>query len=164
MKRILLFILLVSFVVGCTVDKGEGTFTVDAEVTNMGNTIISIKYFIGETVIFDDISMKKSIGLLQMFREKKLKSVPLKIHIEFHTQDDGNNSSSLKYYYGANLLGESQSFDTDAIILIANANEKMFMWEYKDGHVRNDKKKPEEKEDTKKMVPIDDIKEDSGKL
>jgi hypothetical protein len=156
MKRIIagIFVGILLWTFGCTIDQGEGVFNVKAEITNIGHTILSVKYYIGETVVFDDIPMQKNTGILQMIKDSGEKVIPLKISIEFlKSNDDNSNSSSFKYYYGANFLSESQSHDLDAIILIAKENKDIFSWKMRDGSTTNDsKKEPTKIESSEKII------------
>jgi hypothetical protein len=143
MKYILPFILTV-FLFSCTIDQGEGIFNVEAEVTNIGHTTLSVKYYIGKTVVFDDIPMKKNTGILQMIKDSGDKIIPLKIVIEFKdSEDEQHNESSFKYYYGANFLSESQSHDLESIVLIAKENQEIFSWDVRDGELVKEDKKEE---------------------
>ena len=137
MKRIILviFVGILIWTLGCTIDKGKGTFYVDAEVTSIGNTMISVKYKIGDTIVFDDIVMKDNMGILAMIKDTNPKTIPLKIYIEFFTSDEPKKEGFLKYYYGANLLSESRSFEVDALVLVAKENIDIFSWEYRDSDV-----------------------------
>ncbi len=134
----MLFVACVGY--GCMVDQGDGTFEVNAQITQVGNTIMSVKYKIGETWVFDDIIMKNNMGLFGEIKKSHKHTVPLKIHIEFKVTDEPKEESALKYYYGANLLGQSQSFDTDAILLIAKQNESLFNWTVRDGKSVSEKR------------------------
>lgn len=131
------------FIFGCTVDQGEGNFDVDAEITDIGTTIISVKYKIGKTIVYDDITMKENAGILSAIKNEKPKTIPLGVSITFYSTEDGSSEkSSFKYYYGANFLTDSKSFDLDSIIRMAKANPDLFKWTYRDGvDVRNVKKK-----------------------
>jgi len=151
-------------IVGCTIDQGKGTFYVDAEITTIGHTILSIKYKIGKTIVFDDIVMKDSIGILQMIKDSKLKVIPLKIHIEFNTDSEGTESGFLKYYYGANFLAESKSFDIASLVLVAYENQDLFTWEYRNEEFLNeDKDTREEKETDSSTLKTKSAKSPSGK-
>ena len=154
---------------GCTSNQGSGIFNVNAEVTAIGHTMLSVKYYIGDTVIFDDIPMKTNTGILQMIKDSGNKTVPLKIVIEFTESDENNRSeSSFKYYYGANFLSDSLSHNLESILLIAKENQDIFSWIYRDGNLIKEMKKapePAEMESTK-LEPIDKLprKEKAEKL
>lgn len=151
---------------GCTIDSGSATLDVEAEITNIGNTILSVKYYIGDTVLFDDLIMTKNTGIFEMIKAEKMKTIPLTVHIYVnHSEDTSFNKGTIKYYYGANLLAESQSFDFESILLIAKKHTGYFEWEYLDGKsFGTNKKAPEIKSEAKKTVPLDQIKEESSKL
>jgi hypothetical protein len=146
MKRIIIgiFVGILLWTLGCTIDQGEGTFYVDAEITSIGHTMISVKYKIGETIVFDDIPMKENMGILAMIKGTNNTTIPLRIHIEFATNTENDAEGFLKYYYGANFLSESKSFDVDALILIADENEDLFTWQFKDEKQISSKKKKKE--------------------
>ena len=154
---------------GCTIDKGDGTFNIDAEITQVGNTIMSIKYKIGQTWVFDDLVMKDNMGLFAEIKKQHTDTVPLRIHIEFNTTDEPSEEGFLKYYYGANLLGESKSFDVASLVLIAKQNQELFNWDYRDEHVVNEERDEEEVEMTQKSttpekIPVKVKKEKAEKL
>jgi len=145
MKRIIvsIFFGIVLWTLGCTIDQGKGTFYVDAEITGIGHTILSVKYKIGNTLVFDDVVMKDNMGILAMIKEENPKVIPLKINIEFTTDSEGTEDGFLKYYYGANLLSESRSFDIDSLILVAKENKDMFSWTYRDSKAMSEDAKEE---------------------
>ena len=157
---------LIAFLFSCTIDQGEGTFNVDAEVTNIGHTILSVKYKIGNTIVFDDIIMKDQTGILQMIKDDDRKIIPLRVQIEFSTSNDVDDTGSLKYYFGANFLSESKSFDPRSLALIADQNVDLFNWTFKDEKTFTNKKQPSQASEIKeeKLVPIDEIQEESDKL
>ncbi len=132
MKRIILYIfvgILFWTLGGCTINQGEGMFNVEAEITQIGNTILSVKYNIGRTIMFDDITMKDNPGILSIIRQDHKHTIPLGILIEFHESEESNhNEASIKYYYGANFLSESKSFDLTAILRVAKSNPEIFSW------------------------------------
>jgi|GEM_PF-5207911 len=149
---LVLFVAITLATLGCTQDQGQGVFNVDAEITGVGNTILAVKYKIGETIVFDDITMKDNLGILQMIKNSKANTIPLKISIEFLSTDEPKKEGFLKYYYGANYLAESRSFDVDSLIMIADENVNLFTWRYKDGdYIDDDEKKDELKEETPQL-------------
>ena len=147
MKRIIIgiFIGIWLLTFGCAKDQASGVFYVDAQILNMGITTLSVKYYIGDTVMFDDIQMDSNIGIFQMIKDSGETTVPLKIVINFQdNEDDSYDESSLQYYYGANFLSESKSHTLESLVLLAKENEYIFDWDYKDGAViKKDKKKAE---------------------
>ena len=156
-------ILIGMLVFSCTLDQGEGVFNVDAEITSIGHTILSVRYKIGNTIVFDDITMKDQIGILQMMKDDDRKIIPLRVQIEFSTSNDVEDKGFLKYYYGANFLSESKSFDPRSLSLIAKQNVDLFNWTFKDEKEFTNKKQPSKVKE-EKLVPIDEMQEESNKL
>ena len=158
MKRIIvgIFVGILLWTLGCTIDQGEGTFHVDAEITSIGHTMLSVKYKIGETIVFDDIPMKENMGILAMIKGTNNTAIPLRIHIEFNTNTEDDSEGFLKYYYGANFLSESKSFDVASLVLIADENEDLFTWKYKDEKQITGKKK--KKEEASSISPTIQLK------
>ena len=145
---VILFALLFFFG-ACTQDQFSGEFNIEAEVTNMGSTVVSIKYQLGVSEIYDDLVMKEKPAILSQWKEQDLKVVPLKVTISASSDSEGNKNSEVKYYYKSNLVYMSQSFDFDSVRMLASDNFDMFNWEYKDGNTVSKEKKEPAKEKPK---------------
>ena len=135
---------------GCTVDKFEGEFDIDAEIMHMGSSVVSVKYKLGVSEIHDDILMKEKVSILSEWKHQNLQVIPLKVTIYGFSDSEGKTVSEVKYYYKSILIYTNEDWDFDSIKMLASDNFDMFNWEYKDGDCVS--KETEEKAEPKQKT------------
>ena len=150
--------------VSCSIyDKFAGEFEVDAEVLNIGKRILSIKYQIGSSELYDDLNMKDNTALMFEWRNRKAKTIPLKVVIEGGNDDFSGSHFTITYYYKSNLISTSSGFDYASVYMIAKDNGSMFNWEWRDEKkVEEGEVKEESAEDVKKKSSPVVQKEEKG--
>jgi len=126
----------------------------------MGATIVSIRYKIGVSEVYDDLTMKEKPAILTEWKHKDLSVIPLKVVMSGKSDDGGNSNAEIKYFYKSNLVCTSKSFDFDSIRMMATDNGTLFTWEYKDGNLVNNKK--EEPEPVKTEIPSGKVEVGKG--
>ena len=158
----LLCLSLLFLLVSCTQNKFEGEFNIEAEVSTMGNTMVSVKYKLGNSMVYDDLPMKDKNAILSEWKNENMEVIPLKVTITGNNNDAGHTEGILKYYYRSNFICESKSFDFQSLLMLANDNAEMFLWEYRDGKAISKREQEEVKEEVKKATPTRKVEVGKG--
>lgn len=132
-KKGVLFFILSLFLLSCTQNKFEGEFPIDAEVIAIERTVVSIKYQLGNSEIYDDLDLEDKNSIRLEWKHKDIKNIQLRVSIYGYESNAPTRKTLFKYFYGANLIAEHQKFDYETLLSIAKNNETLFTWQYRDG-------------------------------
>jgi len=155
-KKVIVITFFLSFILGCTISQFDGEFPIEAEIIGISGTVVSIKYKIGGSEIYDDLNLEKKNAIRLEWQHKNIKNIELRVSMYGYSSNSPTKKTMLKYYYGSNLICEHYEFDYDTLESIAKENESSFSWKYKDGVdlsvIKKDKEKQKEKEEQGKKL------------